>query len=245
MGLIGLPGDPGVSGAMGTRGATGPKGDQGATGPKGDTGAQGSMGSPGASVALASEPVASSNCAAGGTRLSVGASVEYACNGLPGTKGDKGDQGLKGDKGDKGDTGQPGAFQLLGADGVTLGILAPTGLPGGGGWAVRSPSGAFIQYDAQTGKVGPLDGGAWNTLYFASADCTGTPLTLASTINVGLINNSMLYMATAPYLANITTGSSQGPNTGVCAPGPKLSSYLTATLVGAAPPDAVLPLKIQ
>lgn len=248
MGSVGLVGGQGAKGTMGDRGDTGPKGARGPAGPKGDTGAQGNTGAPGASVVLASEPIASSNCVAGGVRISVGASTEYACSGLPGSLGAKGDQGLKGDKGDKGDTGQPGAFHLLDGNDTLLGTLVPAAVPAGGGLMVRTPEGVFIQYDVQTGKAGEIfDGsGSSATLYFASADCSGTALTQATKlVGAGIFNAGTLYVASLPY-ATVGDLGSEKSGGGACSstsPGPR--NLLVADPVGPAPVDAVLPLQIQ
>lgn len=72
-------GKPGANGANGAPGATGP------AGPEGPPGTNGKNGTNGESVKLAA--AAESECAEGGTKLSVGASSQHICNGSPWTAG--------------------------------------------------------------------------------------------------------------------------------------------------------------
>ncbi len=59
----------------------------GATGPNGANGTNGTNGTPGESVTLTSLAVGDANCPNGGTRLTVGGTNTYACNGAAGAGG--------------------------------------------------------------------------------------------------------------------------------------------------------------
>ncbi|MFT3764704.1 MAG: hypothetical protein QM820_04185 [Minicystis sp.] len=104
-GMAGPPGPAGATGPAGPTGpagATGPQGPMGPTGPAGATGAQGPLGPQGpigptgatgpqgpagATAILTAVPNGDAMCPYGGTQLTAGATVTYACNGAPGAGG--------------------------------------------------------------------------------------------------------------------------------------------------------------
>jgi hypothetical protein len=114
-GKQGKPGKPGPAGPQGPQGPVGPQG------PKGDPGAAGTNGTngeDGESVKLA----AAGACAAGGTKLTVGASSQEVCN------GENGADGLDGEDGEDGEEGLEGSPW-------TAGGTLPSGSVETGTWA--------------------------------------------------------------------------------------------------------------
>ncbi|MFZ5442442.1 MAG: hypothetical protein ACOZQL_20705 [Myxococcota bacterium] len=92
----GMTGATGPGGATGPQGPAGPTGATGATGPQGPagatgaTGATGPQGPAGLSVTVTSVSAGDPNCPYGGSRLVVGTSTTWACNGAPGPSGPPG-----------------------------------------------------------------------------------------------------------------------------------------------------------
>ena len=97
-GLNGADGTTGPAGAEGPDGPAGPAGAEGPAGVEGPAGPVGPAGPAGASVTLATEPTGT-NCANGGTKVSVAGGtppVAYICNAADGTDGMDGADGADG-----------------------------------------------------------------------------------------------------------------------------------------------------
>jgi len=90
--LKGKNGKNGVNGAQGVAGAAGPQGPAGAAGAKGENGANGSNGSNGVSVTSA--VASSTECKAGGVKLTSASGTSAVCNGAQGKEGTFGGQTL-------------------------------------------------------------------------------------------------------------------------------------------------------
>ena len=228
-------------GAPGPEGPPGEKGDpgtaQGEQGPPGEPGSQGSPGEPG----------------------SQGASGELGPSGPTGTAGDAGPQGpagtvgLRGEAGPSGPGGEAGAVGPMGDAGPAgfLTLFDGTGTELGrvvsmwsSLWLVRTADGVLLAYVFSTGFVRPLDF-AWSPLKYMSSDCSGTPMTTATIVNGGLINNGELYVATPPYVKDVVIGSERAFLTGICTSASGIADHMTATLVGPAPPNAELPFELR
>lgn len=172
--------------------------------------------------------------------------------GTPGARGPTGDKGAtgatgqRGPKGDKGDPGDPApAMSLLDANGDSLGRLLWID---SGQFSVLTDDELILRYDAN-GKVRSANGNQTVSLYYESADCTGTPLAesgQATTANLGLITpDGNLWRTVAAPLVSPTTNSKTNASTGVCEPGVVMVfAYWTLELVGTSPGDALTPLEV-
>ncbi|MFZ5442324.1 MAG: hypothetical protein ACOZQL_20110 [Myxococcota bacterium] len=89
-GQAGAAGPQGAAGPTGPQGPMGAQGVQGATGATGPAGPQGPQGPAGTSVALTALSTGDTNCPYGGTRLTAGTTIAFACNGAPGPQGPPG-----------------------------------------------------------------------------------------------------------------------------------------------------------
>jgi hypothetical protein len=216
-GVAGPKGEPGGMGEVGPKGETGVTGE---TGPKGETGSQGAPG-PQGEPGLPGEPGA-----AGGA-------------GPEGEPGPKGEQGPKGDPGPQGDPGLAGSFVVKDASNAVLGTLVSLYYSF---TVVRTDTGLLLGYDELGHAMAPATGGG--LLSYASANCSGTPLTRGTLLDAAIITDGKLYRTATPVVT--LTPHSFKDDVGVCTTGDDQNrAYMTATLVGPAPPDAVLPLRIE
>jgi len=211
----GEPGQPGEA-IEGPEGPEGPQGDVGEPGPMGMQGAQGPSGSDGQS-----------------------------CWDLNGNGAcDHGPEDWNGDDACdvldcQGPKGNPGAFQLLDADGVVLGALVTET------YLVRTEGGVLLRYHASTGVVTGVSGAAGQSVYFASSDCTGTALAQNDIplLDAAVLNDGSLYRTVLP-ITNLTPGSERD-DSGTCSIGGPQDDYVPLLLVGAKPADAKLPFQIR
>ncbi|QRN98465.1 collagen-like protein [Archangium violaceum] len=163
LGTQGPKGDRGETGPAGPQGAQGPQGLAGSIGPQGPAGSTGPQGSTGlATLAKTTPETAGTNCAAGGTKLELGADsnrngvldisevdwtlTKYLCNGV---------QGLQGPQGPPGPTGGfAGCTQRLGANSTAKSFTS-------GSWAY-----------CNSGEI--VTGGACTIVNAATAGTSGT-----------------------------------------------------------------------
>jgi hypothetical protein len=180
-GQQGEPGPEGPRGALGPVGATGSMGLQGVVGPTGERGDRGPVGDAGAD----------------GVDGAVGPTGPPGPTGSQGQGGPTGSQGQVGPTGLQGPIGQPGGMQVLTAGGASLGTaygILPMSTAAFAQWIGPSilPSDTWVLLAEQpldagprvlvwrnmgTGKAFGCAGAAGvdPTVYFTSADCSGTP----------------------------------------------------------------------
>jgi hypothetical protein len=115
----------------------------------------------------------------------------------------------------------------------------------GGLFMVRSAQGVLLNYGQNDGALMGASTGLGTALFYVAANCSGTPLGVGSVEKWGLINDGDLYALAAPYQKNITWHSRRDGETGACSVEQDTGNVMTATLIGAAPGDAVLPLKLE
>jgi hypothetical protein len=139
-------------------------------------------------------------------------------DGPPGPRGPKGDRGEPGPRGPQGPPGTPGgpgvgtangsgALRILDANGVEVGVFeypAVAGLTVGTELVLTS-----LDMAART-----FDQGALPTFYFASGDCSGTPMMYLDLLRFGVVSKGLLSYPTGGVAATVYGSYNQD---GICA----------------------------
>jgi len=221
-----------VAGPVGATGSTGATGATGATstvaGPTGTTGPVGPTGATGATSTVAGPAGATGPTGATGTTGATGATGWIGVPGAPGAPGATGSTGATGPSG----TG----LTVRNSSGVSLGTVVGLNVGNDSFTNVITSTGHYVQT--------AFNGAIINTsqLYFASADCTGTPyLNSGSTTQLRSryaktvlysFNTGSAYTLSAPNANGLATAKTQATigivvasgedaGTGICTAGPQ------------------------
>lgn len=203
--ILDAAGAPGPQGPMGPQGVTGPTGPMGPSGAAGAQGPAGPAGTAGATGAT-------------GPAGAVGPA------GPAGPMGPAGPQGPAGAQGTQGPAGTSGALAtVVDSAGTVLGPWLPSAPLGGQGVLMAVAGQNFVV------GVGNLGFGSYSDLYFASNDCSGTPLNVVVTyakVNLGMTPVAMPLIASGQSFgaAGATTYLFSAIDTSSLAPSSAFSS---------------------